>query len=69
MIKSYNMIRVIKRLSVNLYRNVLLRTCELFIRPHLDCGNIYDKPNNETFKNKIEMLNTKLALQKNNNSF
>ena len=62
MIKSYNLIRVIKRLSVNLSRNVLLRICELFIRPHLDCGNIYDKPNNETFKNKIENVKYKACI-------
>ena len=45
------MIGVIKRLSVNLPRDVLLRIYKSFIRPHLDYGDIiYDKPNNESFK-------------------
>ena len=30
---------------------------ELFIRPHLDYGNIvYDQPNNQSFLNKIEAV-------------
>ena len=62
MIKSYKMIGVIKRLPVNISCNVLLRICEFFIRPHLDCGNIYDKPNNETFKNKIENVKYKACI-------
>ena len=51
--KCYNMIRVIKRLSVNLPRDALLSIYKSFIRPHLDYGDIiYDKPHNESFKNK-----------------
>ena len=56
------MIGVIKRLSANFSRNVLLRIYELFLRLHLDCGNIYDKPNNETFKNKIENVKYKACI-------
>ena len=34
-----------------------------FIRPHLDYGDIvYDKPNNETFTNKIEEAQYDVAL-------
>ena len=37
------------------YLYLVLRTYKLFIRPYLDFGDIiYDKPNNESFKNKIE---------------
>ena len=36
-------------------RFALMRICKTFIRPHLDYGYfIYDKPNNESIKNKIE---------------
>ena len=35
--------------------NALLRIYKSFIRPHLDYADIiYDKPNNTSFKNKIE---------------
>ena len=41
--KCYKMIKVIKRLSVNLPRDALRRTYKSFIRPHLDYGDIiYD---------------------------
>ena len=62
--KYYKMIGVIKRLSVNLPRDVLLKVYKSFIRRHLDYGDIiYVKPHNESFKNKIEIFNIKLALQ------
>ena len=52
--KCYKVIGVIKRLSVNLPHDALLRIYKSFIRPHLDYGDInYDKPHNESFKNKI----------------
>ena len=61
--KCYKMIGVIKRLSVNLPRNALLRIYKLFIRPKLDCGDIiYDKPHNEYFKNKIENIQYKACI-------
>ena len=54
------MIGVIKRLSENLPRDVLLKTCKSVIRPHLDYKDIInDKPNNESFKNKIENIQYK----------
>ena len=58
--KCYKMIGVIKRLSLNLSCDVLLRIYKSFIRPHLGLGDIiYDKPNNESFKNKIENIQYK----------
>ena len=61
--KCYKMIGFIKRLSVNLPRDALLRIYKSFIRPHLDCGDIiYDKPNNESFKNKIENIQYKACI-------
>ena len=61
--KCYKMIGVIKRLSVNLPRDALLRIYKSFIRPHLDYGDIiYDKPHNESFKNKIENIQYKACI-------
>ena len=58
--KCYKMIGVIKRLSVNLPHDALLRIYKLFIRPHLDYGDIiYDKPHNESLKNKIDNIHYK----------
>ena len=55
--KCYKMIGVIKRLSINIPRDALLRIYKLFIRPHLHYRDIiYDKPHNESFKNKIENI-------------
>ena len=46
------MIGIIKRLSVSITRDTLLSICKSFIKPNLDFGGIiYDKPNNESFKN------------------
>ena len=57
MTKCYKMISIIKRLSVNIPCDVVFRICKSFIRPHLDYIDInYDKPNNESFKNKIENI-------------
>ena len=54
MSKCYKMTGIIKRLSVNISGDALLRNYKSLIRPHLDYGDIiYDKPNNESFKNKI----------------
>ena len=54
---------VIKRLPVNLPRDALLRIYKSFVRPHLDYeGIIYDKPNNESFKNKIESIQYKACI-------
>ena len=57
------MIGIIKRLSVNISRDPLLRIYKSFIRPHLDYGDIiYGKPNNESFKNKIENIQYKVCI-------
>ena len=58
--KCQKMIEVIKRLSVNLPHDALLRVYKSFIRPHLDNGDIiFDKPHNESFKNKTENIQCK----------
>ena len=58
------MIGIIKKLSVNIPRDTLLRIYKLFIRPHLDCGDIiYDTPHNESFKNKIENIQHKACIE------
>ena len=54
--ECYKMNGVIKRLSVNLPHDALLRIYKSFIRPHLDYG---DKPHNDSFKNKIENIQYK----------
>ena len=62
MTKCYN-IGIIKRLSVNIPRDALLRIYKSFIRPHLDYGDIiYDKPNNESFKSKIGNIRYKACI-------
>ena len=56
------MIGIIKILSVNISRGSLLRIYKSFIRPYLDYGDIfYDKPNNESFENKIENFSTNIV--------
>ena len=63
MSKCYKMIGIIKRLSVNIPRDTLLRVFKSLIRPYLDYGDIiYDKPNNESFKNKIEKIQYKSCI-------
>ena len=58
------MIGVIERLSVNLPRDALLRIYKSFTRPHLDYGDIiYDKHVMSLFKNKIENIQYKGAIQ------
>ena len=52
-----------KRLSVNLPQSTLLTIYKSFIRPHLEYGDIlYDKPDNESFQNKIEKVQYKACL-------
>ena len=59
------MIGVIKILFVNLPRDTLLRIYKSFIRPHSDCRDIiYEKPNNESFKSKIENIQYKACIAK-----
>ena len=56
--------RLIRRLSVNLARNALLKIYKpLRCRHHLDYGDIlYDKPNNEDFQNKTEKVQYRACL-------
>ena len=57
MTKCYKMIVIIKRSSEDIPCHVFLRIHKSFIRPHLDHRDIiYDKPNDEPFKNKIENI-------------
>ena len=52
-----------KGLLVNLPQSALLTIYKSFIRPHLEYGDIlYDKPDNESFQNKIEKLQYKAYL-------
>ena len=61
--RCYKMIGIIKRLSVNVSRYVLLTIYKSFIRPHLDYGDIIcDKPHNESFKKKIENIQYKTCI-------
>ena len=62
--KCNRMIGLIRRLSINLPRNVLLAIYKSFVRPHLDYGDIlYDKPNNENFQNKLENVQYRACLE------
>ena len=53
--KCYKIIGLIKKFSIYLPREALLRIYKSFVRPNLDYGHIiFDKPNNESFKSRIE---------------
>ena len=53
--KCDTLIGIIKKLSISFPRNALLRIYKSFIRSHLDYADIiYNKPNNSSFKSKIE---------------
>ena len=53
--KCDKLIGIIEQLSISFPRNALLRIYKSFIRPHLDYADIIcDKPNNASFKKKIE---------------
>ena len=62
--KCYKMIGVIKRLSIDLPRDALLRIYKSFIRPHLDYEDIiYDKTHKNLLKTKLKISNVKLSFQ------
>ena len=65
-IKTYNKsIGLIRRLSVNVPREVLVTICKSFIRPHFDYGDIlYDKPENKNFQTKLENVQHRACLDK-----
>ena len=61
--KCNKLIGLIRRLSINVPRNALLTIYKLFIRPHLDYGDIlYDKPENENVLNKLEKVQYRACL-------
>ena len=50
-------IELIKKLSIHLQREALLRIYKSFVRPNLEYGDkLFDKPNNESFKSIIESI-------------
>ena len=61
--KCNKIIGIIKKLSLFLSRKTLLTIYKSFVRPNLDYADIiYDKPFNESFKTKIEMIQYRTAL-------
>ena len=61
--KCYKIIRLIKNFSIHLPREALLRIYKSFVRPNLDYGEIiFDKPNNESFKSRIESIQYKACI-------
>ena len=61
----YKIIGLIKKLSIHLPREALLRIYKSFVRPNLDYGDIiFDKPNNESFKSRIESIQYKACVAK-----
>ena len=56
------MIGIIKRLSVNIPYDALLRICKSFIRTHLNYRDIYEKFNNKAFKSKIKNIQYKACI-------
>ena len=61
--KANKSIGLIKKLSPYLPRSSLLTIYKMFVRPHLDYGDIiYDRPDNDLFKKKIESIQYNAAL-------
>ena len=61
--KCYKIIGLIKKLPIHLPREVLLRIYKSFVRPNLDYGDIiFHKPNNESFKSRIESIQYKVCV-------
>ena len=61
--KRNKIIGIMKKLSLFLSRKTLLTIYKSFVRPNLDYADIiYDKPFNESFKTKIEMIQYRAAL-------
>ena len=58
--KCYKIIELIKKLSIHLPREALIRNYESFVRPNLEYGDIiFNKPKNESFKSRIESIQYK----------
>ena len=61
--KCNKIIGSIKKLSLTLPRSSLLTIYKAFVRPHLDYADIiYDKPDNESFKDWVEKVQYNAAL-------
>ena len=61
--KCNNIKGIMKRVSLILLRKCLLTIYKSFVRPNLDYADIiYDRPFNESFKGKIEMVQYKAVL-------
>ena len=61
--KCYKIIGLIKKLSIHLPREALLRIYKSFVRLNMDYGNIiFDKPNNESFKSRTESIQYKVCV-------
>ena len=61
--KCNKIIGLIRRLSATLPRNALVTIYKIFIRPHLNYGDIlYDKPSNDNFQNKMEKVQYRTCL-------
>ena len=55
--------RAYQKLSIHLPREALLQIYKSFVRPNLDYGDIiFDKPNNESFKSRIESIQYKACV-------
>ena len=58
--KCYKIIGFIKKLSIHLPREALLRIYKSFVKPNLGYGDIiFDKPNNKSFKSRTEVIQYK----------
>ena len=61
--KCYKIIGLIKKLSIHLPREALLRIYKSFVKLNLDYDCIiFDKPNNESFKSRIESIQYKACI-------
>ena len=61
--KCYMIIGLIKKLSMHLPREALLRIYKSFVRPNLYYAYvIFDETNNESFKSKIENIQYKVYM-------
>ena len=61
--KCNRIVGLMKRLSLILSRNQLLTFYKTFVRSHLDYADIiYDKPFNDSFKEKLEKVQSSAAL-------
>ena len=58
--KHYKIIGLIKKLSIHLPREALLRIYKSLVRPNLGYSEInFDKPNNKSFKNRSKVFSIK----------